>query len=204
MSIITSINVQTKNKKRCNLFIDGEFYSGISVETVLKYRIKVGQEIDKSDLDELIRESDKIEALTKGTDYISSRLKTKKQVKDYLIRKGYSEDISWYVVDKLKEYGYINDKEYSERYIECQSKTEGRRLAEYKLMAKGVRKEDINFAFDNVEINAKENAKILAEKRLKNIEKSKENLAKTYRYLISRGFNHDEAGYAISFFKDEN
>lgn len=198
MPKITLISVQTKNKNRCNLFVDGQFYAGVSVESVITNRLKVGQEIDRENLSRVIFETERSDALKKATEYVSKSLKTKKQVKDYLTRKGYSEDIIFYCIDKLKGYDYINDVEYSKRYISSQNKTNGKRLLEYKLMAKGVNKQDVSSAFGDCEIDGKLNAKLVAEKYIKNKERSIEVKAKTYRYLISRGFSYDEANFAVS------
>lgn len=202
MPIITNISVQTKNKKRCNLFIDGEFFCAMSVETAVLNRLKSGMEIDSEKLQEIVIESDKKEALAKATEYLSKNLKTKRQVKEYLLKKGYSEHVVYYCIDKLKEYNYINDEEYSRRYIESVSKNQGKKLVEYKLMMKGVKKQDIESAYDEVDVDQKQNAKEVAKKHLKNKELTKENIAKTYRYLIGRGFSYDEASFALAEFKE--
>lgn len=195
--------MQKNNKNRCNVYVDGEFSFGVSVESVYKYSLKVGNEIDEESIAKILSESEKTDALVKATAYISKTLKTKRQVKDYLIKKGYSEEVAWYCVDKLKEYGYIDDKQYSKRYIECTAKTQGKRLAEYKLMGKGVKKEDIETAFDVAEIEYDKSARLLAEKYLKNKELTKENLLKAYRYLIGRGFSYEQVDYALSEFKEK-
>ncbi len=204
MAKITSITAQTKNKKRCNLFIDGEFFAGVSLETVMKERLKVGLEIDQKSLADIVLSNDRVEAIEKAVQYCSKTLKTKRQVKTYLLGKGYSEDIVWHCIDKLVEYNLINDQEYAKRYLETTSKTQGKRLAEYKLMMKGVKKDDISIVYDDLEIPSNENAKNIAVKYLKNKEITKENLAKTYRYLISRGFSYEDASYALSSFKEED
>ncbi|MBE7062130.1 MAG: hypothetical protein E7382_06335 [Clostridiales bacterium] len=204
MPTITELSFQTKNKDRCNLYIDGEFKTGISLETVMKYRLKVGMEIAETDLLEVINDSERQQAVVRAVNYISKRLKSKREVKDYLLSKGYDEQVVWYAVDKLKEYGYIDDEEYSKRYIESVSSGQGRRLIEYKLMMKGVRKEDIASAYDNVNIDSKESAKTVAIKHLRNKEKSKENLAKTYRYLIGKGFSYEDANFAIDSIKEDS
>ena len=152
----------------------------------------------------MINESSRVEALSKAIDYVSKSLKTKRQVKEYLLKKGYSEDVIWYCIDKLKEYDYVNDEHYSKSFIESTCKTLGRKLVEYKLMMKGIRKEDIANAYDSVEIDGKENAKNIAEKYLKNKDKTRENLAKAYRYLIGKGFSYDEASYALSQFNGDD
>jgi len=204
MPKITAINMQTKIKERCNLFLDGEYYASVTLETVMKNRLKVGMDVEKEQLSQIITENERSEALSKATDYISKYLKTKREVKDYLLRKGYSEEIAWFCIDKLKEYGYVDDQEYSKRFIQSNSKNQGKRLLEYKLMMKGVKKEDIGVAYDNSDVDAKENAKNVAEKHLRNKEINKENLAKTYRYLIGKGFSYEEASYAIDCMKGED
>lgn len=203
MPTITEISVQKNNKNRYNLFVDNEFFCGISIETIIKNHLKIGLIVETNKLKDIIFDDEKQQALTKAIEYISKALKTKKQLKEYLIKKGYSDEIVWFCIDKLKEYNYIDDKEYSKRYIECSSKTQGKRLIEYKLMMKGVNKEDIENAYSRVDIDQNENAKFVAQKYLKNKEITKENIAKTYRYLIGKGFSYDEATYALKDFQGE-
>lgn len=203
MQTITQISAQQKNKERANIYIDGEFYVGVSLETVLKLRLKVGDAVDSERLSEIVAEAERADAMQKATDYALKTLKTKRQVKDYLLKKGYSEETVWQTVDKLKEYGYIDDKEYSKRFIESTSKTQGRRLIEYKLMMKGVKKDDIAFAYETAETDDRENARRLAEKYLRNKEITKENVLKTYKYLIGRGFSYEQADYAVARFKED-
>ncbi len=200
MPKVTDITFQTKNKSRVNLFVDGEFFSGVSLETVMRYRIKKGDEYDEAELKNIIEQNEKNEALNKASNYISKSLKTKRQVKEYLLKKGYSEDVVWYCIDKLKEYNYIDDLEYSKRYIESTAKNQGKRMLEYKLMMKGVKKQDIECAVNELEINSKENAKAVAVKYLKNKEITKENIAKAFRYILGRGFSCDDANYALAEF----
>ncbi|MBQ3115667.1 MAG: RecX family transcriptional regulator [Clostridia bacterium] len=201
---ITELSIQEKNKNKCNLFVDGQFKSGILLETAMKYRLKADMEIDEQELNEILFESQKSEALSRAVAYISRRQKSKREVKDYLLSKGYEEKVVWYAVDKLKEYGYIDDKEYSRRYIESVSRGQGKRLTEYKLMMKGVRKEDIEGAYEESNVDEKQNAIAVAKKHIRNKEINRENLAKTYRYLIGKGFSHENAGAAIDELKSED
>lgn len=203
MAKITALTIQKRDKQRCNLYIDEEFCSGISLETVYKHGLKVGLEVNETEIKELIYEGEKSFALEKAINYISKTIKTKKQVKTYLLGKGYSEEICFYCIDKLKEYGYIDDVEYSKKYIES-IKNQGKKLSDYRLMMKGIRKEDIEKARVNMPDTEKENAKNLAEKYMKNKEITKENVMKTYRYLLGRGFSYESCEYAISFINGED
>ena len=131
MPKITAINPQERKKDRCNVFVDGEFFVALSLETILKNRLKAGVEIDKHDLDLIVFEGQKADALILSINYVSKALKTKKQVKTYLLGKGYPEKVVWYCVDKLVEYKYIDDEEYAKRYIEGNSKTQGKRFTKF-------------------------------------------------------------------------
>ena len=201
---ITDISLQSNNKNRCNLLVDGKFFCGLSLETVMKYRLKGGLDVDKKFLDGVVLESEKSDALSKAIAYLSKRLKTKREVKDYLLKKGYTEEIVWFCIDKLKDYKYVDDEFYSKQYISTSSKNQGKRLIEYKLMMKGVKKEDISSAYEQVEIDSKMSAKSVAEKYLKNKENTKENKIKAYRYLISRCFSYEDANFALGEFCEDD
>ncbi len=202
MAKISQILIQERNKERCNIFIDDEFKFALSLEIVLKYRLKVGMELSDMEIDEITSDSQKVEALNKALTYVSKSLKTKRQVKLYLLRKGYSEQVAYFVIDKLKEYSYVNDVDYARQYIESCSKNQGKKLIAYKLMAKGISKEDIDLAYSMVNVQHKENAKSVLEKYLRNKEITKENLAKAYRYLLGKGFSYDEIDFALNNFKE--
>lgn len=198
---ITQISAQQKNKDRCNIFIDGEYSFSVSTETVYKFYLKTGKELSEEEITAIKEDGERTSALNLATEYLSKAYKTRKQVKDYLLKKGYSDDAVYYAVSRLTETGYINDSEYARRYFETASKNQGKKLSAYKLMAKGVRKDVIDEAYEKAAVPSKENAAAVAEKYMRNKEINKENLAKTYRYLIGRGFSYDEASEAISAFK---
>ena len=204
MPKITALTMQEKNKKKCNLFLDGEFYAGVFVETVLKNRLKVGMEIDQQELADLMFESDKIIALEKSVAYTTKNMKTKRQVITYLQGKGFSNDVVFYCIDKLIEYNLINDIEYAKRYVESTAKKQGKHLTQFMLSTKGIKKEDIVKVYEEVDINSQENALNVAKKHIKNKELTIENKTKTFRYLIGRGFSYDDANYAISNLGEED
>ncbi|MCQ2400078.1 MAG: recombination regulator RecX, partial [Clostridia bacterium] len=96
MSIITEISPQKKDKKRVNIYLDGEYYCGLSLETVYAYSLKKGKDLSPEELAEIQLKSEKSEALDKAMGYVSRAMKTKKQVKDYLAGKGYTAEVTAY------------------------------------------------------------------------------------------------------------
>ena len=202
MPTITSLKQQNK-KERFNVFIDGEFAFSVSIDAVIKYRLKEGLLLSNTQIQEITQEEEKNYAFSLGLKYINKAFKTKKQVKTYLISKEISYNSVKFAIEKLTDLGYLNDVEYAKQYIETYSNSQGKRMVDYKLMMKGVNKEDIESAYTSIEIPSKENAKLIAEKRLKNKEINRENILKTYRYIVSKGFSFEEAEYAVKEFKEQ-
>ena len=101
MSQITSIEQQKKDKTRCSVYVDGAFYCGLKIEIAIKHRIKSGMEIEKSRLDKIQLDNEKIQATEKAMNHLSATLKTKKQMSDFLAGKGYTQAVIDYVIQKL-------------------------------------------------------------------------------------------------------
>lgn len=196
MKTITDIKPQLKAPTRCNIYLDNVFYCGLELETVMKNRLKIGQQIEPSKLDEIQFESELIRATDKALSLLSKSPKTKKQVKDYLVKKGYTEATCEGVIQKLLDYKYLSDGDYASQYARSQSKNKGKKLIGLELKKKGVSAEDIQSAVEEVGDQTDVAVKI-AQKYLKNKEKDKANTYKCYKYLLSKGFDYDVAKSAV-------
>jgi len=204
MGKITDIKLQAKNKERCNIYIDNSFCCGILLETVILNKLKVGLEISAEELGRIQLESEKRTVFDKTLDYISKAQKTEKQIKDKLKEKGYLKETIDYVIDKLKEYKFIDDFEYVKSYIRIYKEKKGKKLLEYELMQKGVRKQVIESVLEEENLDQKDACFTLLKKHLKNKEITRENLAKAYKYVLSKGFSYEEASNALSLLKEED
>ena len=133
MSKITEIKQNIKNKNKVSIFIDGEFCYSVMQESVQKNRLRVGQEVDEKLLNETLFESEREIAFNKALNLICRTSKTKLQIQEYLLKKGFSEEISIRVIEMLEEYKYIDDCAYSENYISFYGDTRGKRRIEYEI-----------------------------------------------------------------------
>ena len=106
--MITAIEAQKRNKDKVNLYLDGEFACSLTAESVVRARLKIGQELSEERLREILATSETELAFKKALDYISRAMKTEKQVKDYLCLKGFDALAAERAVDKLKEYKYAD------------------------------------------------------------------------------------------------
>ncbi len=195
MSEITLIEPQKKDSRRCNIYVDGVFYCGIKLEVAVKYHLKTGMEIDKGKLDEIQLETEKSQALDKAMTHISATMKTEKQIKDFLAKKGYTEAVVNYVIEKMKYYNLVDDLAYCRAYVGS-VKGKGKRALEADLIKRGADKKAIEAALSETEEDENEAAVILV-KYLRGKERTKENLYKGFKYLLSKGFGYDTAKSAL-------
>ena len=196
---ITAITPQVKDKTRCNIYIDGRFCCGLTLETVVKNRLKVGKIVAEQALAEMQLESEKNTALNKALGFLSATRKTEREVRSYLTKKGYLPEVGDYVVEKLREYGFINDEEYAEAYTESAAKRKGNRRIRMELKGKGLSDEAIEGALTGLDPEQElETAKAILEKYMRGKNPDKESLQKAYRYLLGKGFDYEAAKTAIA------
>ena len=202
MAEITSIEPQVKDKTRCNVYIDGRFYCGRKLEVAIKYHLKAGMHIEKSQLDEIQLETEKSQAVDKAMTHLSATMKTEQQMRDFLNKKGYTQAVCDYVIERLQYYNFIDDYAYCRAYVKTVH-GKGRRAIEADLFKRKASRNAINSVLAEFEEDDEE-AFDLLNKYLRGKEINKANLLKGYKYLISKGYSYDTAQSAMEKFGSED
>lgn len=199
---ITAITPQAKDKTRCSIYVDGRFYCGLTLETTVKNRLKVGQSVTAEYLSEIQLESEKRTALDKALTHITATQKTEREIRSFLTKKGYLPATVEYVLEKLRGYDFVNDGQYAKAYVSSKSKKKGERLIELELRAKGISEEDVGAALSEIDESSQiEAARSVLEKYLRAKTVDAATLQKGYRHLLSKGFSYEVARAALSALK---
>lgn len=191
MSRITSIEQQQRDKTRCSVYIDGVFYCGLKIEVAVKYRLKQGMDIEKSRLDEIQLENEKLQATEQAMRHLSATIKTRKQMTDFLSSKGYTQLVIDYVIEKLESYGYIDDYAYCRAYANSVS-GKGKAAIRAALIQRGADRSAIDSVLDEITEDEEEILSV-ARKYMRGKLPTRENINKTIRYLMSRGYGYELA-----------
>ena len=194
---ITGITPQKHDKLRCNIEVDGRFYCGMKLETVLQNRLKAGDSVTEEELAAIQLESEKSVALDKALTHISLTMKTEKEVRDFLRRKGYLQNVCDYVVERMKHHGFLDDGAYARAYAESAVRRKGKRLIAAELRRKGVGDEEAEAVLSELE-GEEEGARRVLEKYLRGKPLDKKTLQKAYAYLIGKGYGYETARSALS------
>lgn len=189
--IITDIQPQKKKNERVNIHLDGAFYCALELETVVKAKLKIGDEISKERLDEIQLENEKLTALDRAYKLLSRCRKTEKEMRIYLYQKGYKTPVVKYVLLRLQTYGFLNDESYAQAFYADNRAKKGLFRIRLELKEKGVDENTLEEVFSEEEDDV-DAAFALAERhfRGKDLSDPKEQ-QRLYRYLAGRGYQYE-------------
>ena len=204
MPKITDIQIQKNNKTRANVYIDGEFAYALEMLTVMKMGIKIGADVFDDVMEKALQDSERSVCFEKAMGYLSRGMKTCKQMRDYLLGKGYDNETVNYVIDKLTDYKYLNDEYYAQVYVEQNVANKGERRLKQELQQKGIANSIAEkYCVTDPDVTA-ENAERLAEKYMRSKPRDVKTLQRLQRYLLSRGYDFDVVNAVIRSYKTDD
>ncbi len=193
---ITDIQVQKKHPSRRSIFLDGEFFCGISDELAAKFHLKTGMEIDEGELKTLLHEGEFSKAKNYVYRIIARRMYTSKEIRNKLIERGYIDEIIQDVIATMERYGYVNDEVYAEEWVKSRmkSKPKGKIALRQELARKGIDKSIIEDALGQAfdESTEADMALVLAQRKISSYSKDDPAAArrKLQSFLLRRGFGY--------------
>lgn len=195
MSIITKIEAQKRNKDRVNIYVDEEYFMAVYAELVYTHSLKKGMEIDKDSLESLLHDEMYMKAKNKALSILSKSDQSEKKLREKLLN-DYDENIVEEVLEFLKGYKLINDNLLAEKIVHDNMNLSkfGKNKIKQNLYNKGIAASDIQDAISQINPDDEyENAKYLAEKRLKRLKGEDKNKInqKIYQHLAYKGFSYD-------------
>jgi len=170
MPKITAITQQKKLRHRVSLYVDGKFEMGVDGSLVLKYDLKIGDEIS-SKLKQLLEENDRIElAYNSLLNFIGYRERCEFEVHEWLYKKKFA-DLEEELVARLKDKNYLSDKRFTRLFIRDRVKLRawGPIRLRHELNSKRISKHTIENAIEDIreEYDFDQMATDLAQQKLK-------------------------------------
>lgn len=166
--LITAI--EPRRKALSALYIDGEFVMNLDTRTLIENRFDVGREIDDGDLKEIIALSNERRAKEKALWLISYRDHSKKELKEK-IQRTCDEASAEKAVERMEELGLVNDESFARQYARklIFQKKMAKRAAVYEMSRKGIDKETAEAVLDKIDVDYREQIRVIIEKKYKNI-----------------------------------
>ncbi|MEI7682764.1 MAG: RecX family transcriptional regulator [Candidatus Saccharibacteria bacterium] len=194
---ITDIKQQVKRQGRYSMYVDGKYCFSLGQSELMKSGIRIGKEYTEAEIEELQHTSELDKANMRALDYLSRRPRSEWELRDYLKRKEYDSPTIDTTLNKLSDYGYIDDLKFAQSWINTRrllKPTSLRRLRQ-ELIQKHVSKEVIEMALQTDEGDESSALKEMIDK--KRPQTRYQDDQKLIAYLLRQGFNYGDIKDAL-------
>lgn len=165
-------------------------------DIIIKHELLLKKEINKKEWDTILKENNLLKAYYESLKAIATKLRTAKELKEILKKKGYATQEIEYALKRLDNEGYLNHKTYIEAYIHdaIHLKMEGESKILEDLKKLGFSEKEIKEYLDKVNHSIyKEKIEKYINKKLKGNKKSANEFKRKITLdLINKGFNKED------------
>lgn len=144
MAIITRISTQKHNKNCFAVYIDeghGEqFGFHVDEDVFVQFGLRKGLELSDETIKQILSENEVKKTLKMCYSFLSSRMRSAFEVKNFLRKKAVPEPIIERALEQLEKQQYVNDLQFAEVYVRDKKNLSGKGplLLEKELKEKGV------------------------------------------------------------------
>src|SRR5437763_9479959 len=175
MPLITKIVEQKRRANRRNVYLDGAFAFGCSLNVVARFRLRVGLELTGEQVQAIQLGEVKQECFDGAMAFLQRRLHSRAELRKKLMRKEYGPTVVDEVLEDLARLGYLDDERFArtKALSASQHKRHGPRRAMAELLKAGVEGDVAQRALADVyeSADASENARLLAQKQAPRLRK---------------------------------
>ena len=111
------VKFKKKNKDKYEILLDNGQTLDLYEDVIVHHSLIAKKEIDDETLEKIRKENNTSEIYTKCIKYISIRMRSKKEIKDYLQKKEYDNSIIEDTILKLEKNGLLNEEQFVKAYI---------------------------------------------------------------------------------------
>lgn len=201
---MTVTEITAVNRSRYRITLDEELTFVLYGGELRRFQIKQDGELSEDAYGQIFREILPKRARLRCMNLLKARDYTRKQLADKLKQGEYPDAIIGDALAYVESYGYIDDGKYARNFIECHIGTRSRRRIENDLQQKGIKRELIALAFDELledgmEIDeTAQIQKFLLKKNFHTKTATDAERRKMYGFLYRKGFRTDAISRALS------
>jgi regulatory protein len=195
---VTDIKQQVKRTSRYSIYFDGKYLFSLSEGELLSSGIRIGKQYTQEELAELRQTAVLDKAYMRALDYVALRMRSRWELTDYLRRKDYDSPTIETILNKLSEYGYVDDKKFAEAWVSNRQllKPTSLRRLQQELQQKRIDREVISEVLAQQDIDELAMLRQLIERKKQQTRYQDEQ--KLIAYLLRQGYRYDDVKQALS------
>lgn len=186
---ITSIKQQLKNPERVSIFVDGKYEFSLSLDELIKYKLKNDDELDKAEVKRFKKISADGKLRARSLEWLLNRPHSQREFHDYLYRKKVEPEQIDALIAQFTEKGYLDNAKFAAWFTELQARRgKSDRAIRSELFKKGIDRELADQTLQSGAGDETERLKAVIEKKAK-LSRYKNDPQKLMQYLVSQGFS---------------
>ena len=154
MPVVTAIKRQARvGSNRFNISLDGSYAFTVSDLDLSMSGLRVGQELTAQEVEEFSQNASEAKAYALALRYLGVRVRSRRELTDYLARKGCESQESDAALERLEGIGLVDDLRFAQAWIADRMAVRPRsrmRLSQ-ELAAKGVARDIVDIALQELE-----------------------------------------------------
>jgi len=186
---ITAIKQQIKNPERVSIFVDEKYEFSLSLDELVRYKLKNGQEFSTGDTKRFKKISADGKLRARALEWLINRPHSEREFRDYLYKKKIEPEQIDALVDEFTDKGYLDNLKFASWFTELQSRRgKSDRAIRAELFKKGIGRE---LADEVMKASAGDEAirlKAMIEKK-RRLSRYRNDPQKLTQYLMSQGFD---------------
>lgn len=142
---ISALRLQEHDRQRVNVFIDGSFALGVSLETLTREQLYVGKQIDAQQWARLAAAESVSKALHAALRWLQARPRSIAEIRERLQRKQFAPETIEAVIARLTDLDMLDDAAFARYWVESRnrSRPRGQQALRSELARKGIDRETV-------------------------------------------------------------
>ena len=197
-----------KRRPRFTVWLDGSAWKTLDGETVLRANLRVKQSMSPGDLERIIELDETLRARQAAGGYASRSPHSRRELEDYLEKRGFSRLAREHAIGMLNKTGMIDDNQMASRIIRTRRRSKyGPRRIQAELLARGIPSDLVRASLEESakDINPTSECLELIRRRAMRFRTADPTTLerKLTEFLLRRGYEYQTVNEAISLLHKE-
>lgn len=201
---ITALKQQVKNPERVSVFVDEKYSFSLSLDELVKYKLKNNDELDSGEVKKLKKISEDGKLKARALAWILNRPHSEREFRDYMRRKKAEAELTDNLVSEFTHKKYLSDAHYAKWLYEMRTRVgKSNRAIRSELASKGVNREVVGLLFEEQGDDEAVRLRSIIAKKQK-LSRYQKDPAKLIQYLTSQGFSYSLVKQELQLNNPEN
>jgi regulatory protein len=205
---ITRIESVGKRRPGLRVWLDDHEWATLDGETVIRAKLRLHQTMAAAELEKILSLDESLKARQSAAGFASRSPRSRRELEDYLDRRGFSATARGRAIEMLDSTGTINDEKVVERIIRTRRKSKyGPRRIQAELLARGIAPDLVRSGLAESANHSDPASECidLIQRRVSRFksEDRETREKKLTEFLFRRGYEYQSVNQAMSLYREE-